>query len=209
VRITIRRTMVPLSLLVSAACGAKPGSETTVRRSGDTLFVRLDNGRDTMFIDQNEGESPGGYKYVARIGRPAYHLIESHGHEALPSWILMNARTGRAVINVDSVIPSPDSSLFVAVPQDWKNCTEGHGAAFAIWRLTDSIAVRAVSAEGGNCSGHAGWAALDPRWRGNDTVEFTRIDFPAPPEGAYMAPDSTFRQRRALAFREKGQWVIR
>src|SRR5262249_14275758 len=69
------------------------------RRVGDTLFVRLDNGREKSFVEDNTSEAPGGYQYEGRVRRPVImHIVESNGHETAPTYIFLNPRTGREVV---------------------------------------------------------------------------------------------------------------
>ena len=66
----------------------------TAHRSGDTLDVRLANGRDLHFIDDPRSEAPGGYHYVGHLPQPRLHVVEMYGHEAMPKWIFVSERTG-------------------------------------------------------------------------------------------------------------------
>jgi len=182
-------------------------SDGSVERRGDTLYIRRASGATVHFVDQSTGEAPGGYTYVGLVGHPAYHLVQSNGHEAVPSYILVSPATGRQVSGLDSTAWSPDSTRIATVAESWDNCSEGGLGRIAIWRLTDTLPVREYEETPWRCERGAAWAPTDPRWTDSRSVEFTRVDFPAANEGEAMPAQRLWKKRRVRLVLEAGRWV--
>ena len=144
------------------------------RRVGDTLFVRLENNRDTAFADW-QGEAPGGYRYGGRVGSGALHVIEQYGGEAAPRWLVIDPKSGRSILANDKPIFSPDSSRFATAGEGWNNCVESIPGMF-VWAMTDSVPELEWKLDPWNCDKHSGWGPTHPVWSGNDTLQFTRHD---------------------------------
>jgi hypothetical protein len=149
-------------------------SAGAARRVGPTLHLRLRGGRELTFADDTAGEAPGGFYYTGRLGRTPFQLVESYGHETYPSWIVVNDSTGQRVENVYQPVLSPDSRRFAGTAEGWDNCSEGDGPALEIWRVTDSVPVREFRWRPGDCRHFVGWGPTDARWRGTDTLVYTR-----------------------------------
>jgi len=183
-------------------------SGAAARRVGDTLFVRLDNGREKSYVEDNTSEAPGGYQYEGRVRRPVItHIVESNGHETSPEYIFLNPRTGREVVAADRPVFSRDSTRFVTASDSWDNCTE-LDPRLEVWRMTDSVPVREWQLHPWNCKTQSGWGPTAPRWRGPDTLAFTRNDMTAHyvPGGSY--PSIEYRKRPMLAVRNGRAWRI-
>ncbi len=185
-------------------------SDRTARRVGDTLFVQLGTGREITFIDDQTSEAPGGFHYAGRIGRAAFHVIESYGHEVYPVWIVINARTGRQIVAYSDIpVVSPDTARFATAAGDWNNCAELDQPRMEVWRLTDTLPLLEWRLDAWNCKTQTGWGPTDPNWLGSDTLRFTRNDIELPKP---VAPDSSskpiYRTRPMLAVRNQRGWRI-
>ena len=160
------------------------------------------------FVDQSTGEAPGGYTYMGRFGRPQYHVVQSNGHEAVPSYILIHPTTGRRVEGVDSMTWSPDSTRIATVGESWDNCSEGNPARLTVWRLTDTLPIREYDVTPWQrCQSVAAWAPTDPHWESSDVLDFTRVDFPRSPHLTSMVPDSLWVKRAMKLVLRSGQWT--
>lgn len=179
----------------------------TARRAGDTLYVRLATGHETTFVNVIDGEDDGGFRYGGRLGRAAFHLIESRGHETYPTWLLMNARTGRTIRAGHEFVVSPDSLRFATAANDWFNCAEQDHPSLDVWRLTDTLPVREWRLNPFDCRTNAGWGPTNPQWRGSDTLEFTRNDAVSQSH-AIGADRIEYRARRMLAVRDLSGWRV-
>jgi len=177
-------------------------SEGTARRSGDTLTIRLTNGKVAMFVEQG-GELPGGYRYAGRINARGLHIVRSEGFETPPTWLFVDPRNGRRVSTSDEPIYSPDGSRFVtAAAPDWNNCTERDHPSMDVWRFTDGLPVLEWRLDPWSCRTGTGWGPTDPRWRGADTIDFVRND-------QLLVGDSVTNRRRAMiAVRESAGWRV-
>jgi hypothetical protein len=178
----------------------------SVKRTGDSLFVRLATGRVLTFVDEVGGEAPGGYYYNGRIGNGVFDVVESWGHEAPAVPIIINRRTGKTVRTSDQLILSPDGGRFANFAPDWNNCAERSQPTMDIWRLTDSIPVRELRLSTFDCGTKRGWGAIDVAWRGTDTVEFTRAELDTASANA-STPRTIRTPGRAV--RVGNTWVIR
>jgi hypothetical protein len=184
-------------------------SDGTARRSGDTLYVRLANGRVMSFIEDFVSEAPGGYKYFGRIGRPALEVIQENGREAPPRWVFANEETGRSIVAEDEPVFSPDGARFATAAQpDWNNCTERDHPSLDVWRFTDTLPVLEWRLDPWDCRHHAGLGPTDPRWHGPDTLEFVRREEIVRDTAARSAPVVERRQSRALAVRDGNGWHL-
>lgn len=180
----------------------------TARRAGDTLYVRLTTGRETTFVNAVGGEDEGGFRYGGRLGRAAFHLIESYGHEVYPTWLFMNARTGGTISADHEAVVSPDSLRFATAANDWFNCAEQDHPSLDVWRLTDTLPVREWRLDPFNCRTNAGWGPTNPRWRGPDTLEFTRNDAIVRNGASIGADRIEYRARPMLAVRDRSGWRV-
>jgi hypothetical protein len=177
-------------------------SAGTARRSGDTLFIRLDHGSVTKFIEV-VGEAPGGYHYVGRVGARGLHIVRSEGFETPPSWLFVDPRDGRRVASSDEPLYSPDGTRFVtAAEPDWNNCTERDRPGMDVWRFTDSLPVLEWRLDPWDCRTETGWGPTEPRWRGSDTIEFVRNDM-------RLIGDSVLNHQRPMrAVRGAAGWRV-
>jgi hypothetical protein len=184
-------------------------SGQTARRAGDTLFVRLETGGEIIFVDDPASEAPGGYHYAGRIGRAAFHLVESYGHETPPVWIFINARTGRQVGAPDKPIVSPDKMRFVTASESWNNCAELDHPRLEVWRLTDTLPALEWRLDPWSCRTQTGWGPTDPQWAGSDTLRFTRNDMEFPkPVAADTSSQPIYHTRPLLAVRDHNGWHV-
>lgn len=149
------------------------------RRVGDTLFIRLDDGRDKLFVTGHDGEAPGGYQYYGHLTRQRLQVVESNGHETYPEKLYLDTRSGQTETIGEELFMSPDSSRVLAMAIDWNNCAEGGGGYLSIWKITDALPDLEWHLQTFDCGKNAGWGARDVSWRGSDTVVFQRSDFPA------------------------------
>jgi hypothetical protein len=197
----VRRLMVAAPFLLILGCG-RAAPIDSVRRSGDTLRLRFATGRETVPLNAEGGESSSSYDYHGRVGRGVFDYVEYHGDEQPPGWILFNASTGRAVQGSDTPVFSPDSGHFATALDSWDNCAEADGSRAAIWRLSDSVPVREWHIEPLDCRAMRGWGATNPRWRGADTVEFTRLEFDS------TVTDGHFASRPMYVIRAGTAWHV-
>jgi hypothetical protein len=181
-------------------------SQRTARRSGDTLFLRLDSGRDTA-ITNVIGEEDVNYKYLGRIGRKHAHLIEQFGGDHPPRFFVMNSRTGNWITARGMPVMSPDAERFAAANDEW-DCAEAPDQRLEVWRFSDSVPIREWKLETLRCEADgttAGWAAVTPRWRAADTLEFMRLERPASAPAESARGDSYVR-RPAVAANGRDGW---
>lgn len=183
-------------------------SGQTARRTGHTLFVRLESGREMAFVDDTGGEAPGGFHYAGRIALGAFQLIESWGHESYPQWIVLSARTGRSVIASDVPLLSPDSRRYATGGPAWENCAEGGGATLDVWRLMDTLPLLEWRVVTQDCKNPLYWGASNLRWRSPDTLEFTRNDKLVVHAGGNPPDSAEYLTRPALAVRDDHGWRI-
>lgn len=147
------------------------------RRRAHMLYIRIDSGRELSFANDTAGEAPGGMWYYGRVGRLGFHLTSPFGGEVEPTFSLTNPHTGRSITGLYSwPVLSPDTSRFASFEEGWMGCEETHGTDLEIWRFTDSLPVREFKLRPAECPAVATWGAIDPRWRGNDTLEFTHVE---------------------------------
>lgn len=178
-------------------------SGQTVRRSGDTLYIRLESGRDTTIANLRQGEIAFDYKYVGRFGRPTAHLIRRFGGEQPPQLMVLHPRTGALTDAPGWPVLSPDSQRFAATDPLWACAAEFPEQILELWRLTDTATVREWKLAAMQCSGNGeatGWATVGPQWRGNDTLEFTQLELTR----AWFAS----RRRAAMAVRDSSGWRL-
>ena len=179
------------------------------RRVGDTLFVRLDNGREKSYVEDNTSEAPGGYQYEGRIRQPiSMHIVESNGHETAPEYIFLNPRTGREVVAADRPVFSPDSTRFATASDSWDNCVELDHPRLEVWRLTDSVPVSEWQLDPWNCKTKSGWGPTAPQWRGPDTLAFIRNDMTIHSILGSNEPSVEYRNRPMLAVRTGTAWRV-
>lgn len=179
----------------------------TARRFGDSLDVRLANGRDLHFVDDPGSEAPGGYHYVGRIPQPPLHVVQQYGHEAMPKWIFVSERTGDTAVANDEPIISPDSSRFVTATQpDWNDCSEQDHPSLDVWRFADPIPIREWRLDPWDCRRLRGWGPTNPRWRGSDTLEFLR-NVQVPRDTARNAPLEQ-QATGEIAVRDRAGWRV-
>ena len=145
------------------------------RRVGDTLFVRLEDGHEKLFLNGEEGEAPGGYQYYGHLAHSPLHIIESNGHETYPEKLFLDTRSGESETLGEVLVISPDSSRVLASASDWGNCTEGGGGYLAVWRMTDSLPALEWHLQTFDCR-TSGWGATNLRWHGRDTIAFEQSD---------------------------------
>lgn len=179
----------------------------TAHRSGDTLDVRLANGRDLHFIDDPRSEAPGGYHYVGHLPQPRLHVVEMYGHEAMPKWIFVSERTGDTAVANDEPVMSPDSSRFVTATQpDWNNCSEQDHPSLDVWRFADPVPVLEWRLDPWDCRRLRGWGPTNPHWRGSDTLQFLH-NVQVIRDTARNAP---FEQRASpeIAVRDRTGWRV-
>jgi hypothetical protein len=177
-------------------------SRGVARRSGDTLTIRLANGKLATFIEQG-GELPGGYHYAGRIGARGFHIVRSEGFETPPTWLFVDPRDGRRISASDEPIYSPDGARFVtAAAPDWNNCTERDHPSMDVWRFTDSLPVLEWRLDPFSCRTGNGWGPTDPRWRGADTIDFSRND------EVSAGNSRTYRRRALVAVRSAAGWRV-
>jgi hypothetical protein len=176
----------------------------TAHRSGDTLYVRLAEGRERTFVEDRVSEAPGGFHYVGRIPRPPLQVIQSYGHESSPQWIFVSELTGWTAVASDEPLVSPDSARFVTAAQpDWNNCSERDHPSLDVWRFTDTIPVLEWRLEPWDCR-LGGWGPTNPRWSGADTLEFVHN------EQIDTNTSRVFRQRewREIAVHDRKGWRV-
>jgi hypothetical protein len=200
-------TTVPIGMKVcmdsvneARAMACSPGF---ARRERITLYVRM---KDSVrkFVDDTGGEAPGGFNYMGAISDSALLIVQSNGHEAYPSWELIDPKSGKSVSLAEWPVFSPDGRRFAIGGSSWDNCSEGNGADFAVWRFTPAAPVREWSMVTQDCEYHAPgrWGAVGLHWRGNDTVAFTRQSYDS------IGADWVRRSRPGLLVRRAGRWQI-
>lgn len=204
---TVASTGTPPSCHDASSLNGFVCSDSSVWRRGDSLWIRLTPGQTIDFVDQSTGEASGGFTYMGRFGRPQYHVVQSNGHEAVPSYILIHPTTGRRVEGVDSMTWSPDSTRIATVAEGWDNCSEGGGGRLTVWRLTDTLPIREYDVAPWQCTHTAAWAPTDPHWESSDVLDFTRVDFPRSPHLTSMVPDSLWVKRAMKLVLRSGQWT--
>lgn len=184
-------------------------SQQTARRSGDTLRVRLANGREAAFVDDPVGEAPGGYHYVGRIPRPPVQVVQQYGHESAPRWIFVSEVTGGTVTANDQPILSPDSARFVTAAQpDWDNCSEREHPSLDVWRFADTLPILEWRLDPWDCRRQEGWGPTDPHWRGPDTLEFVHNNRQVTAQRSTAAPTDDQRVAHDVAIRTSEGWHI-
>lgn len=184
-------------------------ADSTAHRSGDTLTVRLADGRDLPFVDDPRGEAPGGYHYVGRIPQPPVHVVQQYGHETWPRWIFVSERTGSTAVANDEPLLSPDSSRFVTASQpDWNNCSERDHPSLDVWRFADPLPVLEWRLDPFDCRRRQGWGPTNPRWRGTDTLEFVHNEEIVRATATSTTPVVERRQSPGLAVRDRTGWRV-
>ena len=178
-------------------------SRGTARRSHDTLFLRLDSGRDTAIVS-TVGEEEVTYQYAGRIGDKGPHLIEQLGGHSPPRFLVMSPRSGAWISAPGMPALSVDGARFAAANDTW-DCAESPDQRLEVWRLTDSIPISEWKLAELHCEANGaeiGSAAVHPVWRGADTLEFTRIER-VKSNGAIVR-----QQRRTFAVPGPHGWTV-
>ena len=175
------------------------------RRVGDTLFIRLDDGRDKLFVTGHEGEAPGGYQYYGHVARPRLQIVESNGHESYPEKLYVDTRSGRMETIGEELLISPDSSRVLASASDWANCAEGNGGYLSIWEMTDTLPRLEWHMQTFDCGKNGGWGASGIGWRGRDTIYFQRSDSLTSATFATTSQNS-LRTHRTLLVHDGSGW---
>jgi hypothetical protein len=184
-------------------------SQQTARRSGETLFVRLVNGREVPFVDDRVSDNQGGYHYVGRITRPPLQVVQEYGHETPPSWLFVSEQTGRSAVANDQPVMSPDSTRFAtAAEPDWNNCSERDHPSLDVWRFTDTLPLLEWRLDPWDCHRQVGWGPTHPRWHGPDTLEFVRNEQIVRDTAAKAPAVVDYRESHAMAVRGRGGWRV-
>jgi hypothetical protein len=184
-------------------------SQQTGRRVGDTLYVRLTNGREMPFVDDRVSDNQGGYHCVGRIPQPPLHVVQEYGHESWPSWLFVSERTGHSTVANDQPVVSPDSTRFATAAQpDWNNCSERDHPSLDVWRFTDTLPVLEWRLDPWDCRRQVGWGPTDPHWHGPDTLEFIRNEQIVRDSVAKAPAIVEDRELRALAVRGRNGWRV-
>jgi hypothetical protein len=184
-------------------------SGETAHRSGDTLNVRLANGRELHFVDDPRSEAPGGYHYLGRIPQSRLHVVQQYGHETWPRWIFVSERTGRTAVANDEPVMSPDSSRFVTASEpDWNNCSERDHPSLDVWRFADPLPVLEWRLDPWDCRRLRGWGPTNPHWRGSDTLEFLHNEQVVRDTAANAPPIVERRESREIAVHDRHGWRL-
>jgi len=172
---SVRRIATPRACLDTAgeeqalACAPR-----TVRRTNDTLSIRLADGHVLTFVNTPPGEFEHGVMFRGTIASVPLYIISSFGGERPPDYSMIDGRSGATPGFEELPLFSPDSTRFAVNSPSWMDCDLGNGGSLAIWRLTDGLPTPEWHVESWDCGPGAGWAADGLRWRSPDTLSFTR-----------------------------------
>jgi hypothetical protein len=133
--------------------------------------------------------------------------VQSYGHEAVPTYVLIHPATGRQVEGLDSMVWSPDSTRIATVAPSWDNCAEGGVARLTIWHLTDTLPVREYEITPWRCEHVAAWAPTDPHWETSDVLAYTRVNFPRAGDTEAMAAESLWTKQPVRLTLRSGKWT--
>jgi hypothetical protein len=149
-------------------------SQGVVSRHGDTLIIRLGDGRTYTHVDEWGPEASDYQRYLGTLsGRgvgPDFHMVGVPGES--PTVLLMDARSGEQLEIPGVPIVSPDGARFAVTHGEQDICYSTH--AFGIWRLTQHLPEREWSAESLVCEFPRGWEISRTEWHSADTVAFER-----------------------------------
>ena len=177
----------------------------SVRRVGDTLFIRVASGAESTFVDNPvDNDTYVKFTYVGTVANGALHHIDVQGWESGGS-MLVSATSGRKIWIPGPPVVSPDGRRFASSQMAMQIC-EGI-TVLEIYRVTDSIPVREWGIEPFNCATNVGWGASDQVWLSPDTLRFTRYELsPLKGPGLDSAGGPPYPTQRMLVVHAGAGW---
>ncbi len=180
-------------------------SNGTVRRVGDTLFIRATNGKQSTFVTRPENnDMKVAYTYVGTIANGTLHQIHVQGWETWWTSYIQVA-TGQRFNTAGEPLISPDGRRIASSSYALEVCEIV--ARLEIYRLTDSLPALEFEIEPRDCIAETGWSPRDLEWLSPDTLAFIAD------RSATGSPPSPLDTNRSvsgptLAIRDRDKWRI-
>jgi hypothetical protein len=146
-------------------------------RHGDTLFVRLADGRVLTHVNEFGREGSNYYRYAGQLrgsGGDArtFHLIHRSGDEDWGEMRLIDTASADTMTLSMTPLMSPDSTRFILSDGNVNICLDS--SSFSIWRITTGRPEREWVSQA-SCSTARQWSVVVREWRSADTIAVTRL----------------------------------
>jgi hypothetical protein len=150
-------------------------AEGAAYRHGDTLFVRLTDGRVLRHLNEAGPETSDYYRYTGVLrgggGARTFHLIErTNGQYA--KVLVLDAASGDTMTLAETPLMSPDSTRFLLSDAYVNIC--GDSSSFSVWRITAGRPEREWVSHA-SCGTARSWSVARPEWRSADTIALRRV----------------------------------
>lgn len=166
------------------------GIPDSVRRSGDTLVISVDNGEDVALVNRDTGGPENVfYTYRERLDGVGYHVVDVHYYEG-GSHLLIGAETGdRIQVSAAPVVSPGGDRLVVASAAGAAGYSPNE---LQVWRVTPDGLVLEWEVQ-------PDWGATNARWENRRTVRF---------EMSRECADQPVCLEDALLRLEDGEWTV-